>query len=317
MNLVKAFSGLSGRAGLFLKTKSPEILLVSGIGLIVTGVVLACKETLRVEEIFDEIEQRKEKIENAVAVAEQAGDDEIELVYTVNDQQRDLVKTYAKAGLRLVRLYAPGALCVGGGIACIIWGHRILKGRLVGVMAAYKGLKEAYDGFYERVREKYGDEEAELLKHGGMGYEKVLNEDTGEERPAMILPNGVALSPYSRLFDELNAPRTWSKSPAHNLYFLRCQENAANEWLRIRGHFFLNEVYDLLDLERTEAGAVVGWKLGNGDDVIKFGIFDTYGMYEPEDVGVSANGIMLDFNVDGVIYDKIETKKPALMTRRF
>lgn len=43
------------------------------------------------------------------------------------------------------------------------------------------------------------------------------------------------------------------------MMFLRRQQDYANEMLKARGHLFLNEVYDLLDIPRSKAGQVVGW----------------------------------------------------------
>ena len=55
---------------------------------------------------------------------------------------------------------------------------------------------------------------------------------------------------------------------------------------------------------RDIAGAITGWVKGNGDNFVDFNIHD--GLFEGED----ANGRLvtkwaLDFNVDGVMYDKI------------
>jgi hypothetical protein len=79
-----------------------------------------------------------------------------------------------------------------------------------------------------------------------------------------------------------------------------------------------NEVYDLLGIPRTKAGAVVGWVKGHGDDFIDFGIFDdgvegyrgvkvcdTIGEERRDFVNGYRDSILLDFNVAGVIYDLI------------
>ncbi len=264
--------------------------------------VLACKATLKVEEVVDSVSEKKEKIEEALALQATNQDG---VVYSESDQQRDITLLYVQTGWEFVKLYAPSVMCLGLGIGCIIWGHKILKGRNIALMAAYKGLKESYDALNDRLEEKYGKEEASLLRNGGEGYEEIVDTETGEVRKAMILPNGVKLSPYSVLWDEVTAYKTWNKSSANNLYFLRCQENAANHRLDSVGHLVLNDVYSLLGLDHTSDGAVVGWKKGNGDDYVRFGIYDTYGMYEPDEKGRRADGIMLDFNVDGIIYDLI------------
>ena len=57
--------------------------------------------------------------------------------------------------------------------------------------------------------------------------------------------------------------------------FLRAQQNYWNQMLVARGHVFLNEVYDALGIERTQAGSIVGWVISeNGDNFIDFRIFD-------------------------------------------
>ena len=113
-------------------------------------------------------------------------------------------------------------------------------------------------------------------------------------------PNG--LSVYARFFDE--GCEQWSKNPEYNLMFLRSQQNYYNDMLKSRGHVFLNEVYDALGIPRTQAGAVVGWMISdNGDNFIDFGVFDGDRPRARDFVNGYERSILLDFNVDGVIYD--------------
>jgi hypothetical protein len=116
-------------------------------------------------------------------------------------------------------------------------------------------------------------------------------------------------SMYARFFDEYSG--TWSKDPEYNYIFLRCQQQWANDMLKARGHLFLNEVYDALGLQRTKAGSVVGWIISeNGDNYVDFGVFD-----DTQNARDFVNGrqgsILLDFNVDGVIYDRIDNREPV------
>lgn len=109
------------------------------------------------------------------------------------------------------------------------------------------------------------------------------------------------MSIYGRWFDE--GSLNWQKNTEMNHIFLECQQRYANNKLQAKGHMFLNEVYDALGLERSQAGAVVGWVInGDGDGYIDFG------MYEPGSnlfINNIEPRILLDFNVDGVVYDKI------------
>ena len=92
-----------------------------------------------------------------------------------------------------------------------------------------------------------------------------------------------------------------------NLVFLKAQQQYANDLLRAKGRLFLNDVYDMLGIEKTKAGQIVGWVYDpenpNGDNFVDFGIYDM----SKERVRAFVNGyeatILLDFNVDGNIWD--------------
>ena len=114
-------------------------------------------------------------------------------------------------------------------------------------------------------------------------------------------------SDYARFFDD--SCRDWKKNPEFNLMFLRAQQNYANDLLISRGHLFLNEVYDMLDIPRTKAGQVVGWVYNPenpvGDNYVDFGIYDIRRQENRDFVNGYERSILLDFNVDGNIWDLI------------
>lgn len=134
------------------------------------------------------------------------------------------------------------------------------------------------------------------------GYEE-LTVDMKPEGSTKI--EGQSCSQYARFFDD--GCTGWSRDPEYNLMFLRCQEQHANERLKTKGHLFLNEVYDSLGIPRTKAGQMVGWiyDSNNGDNYVDFGIFNG-----SENSRAFVNGrersILLDFNVDGDIWNLIE-----------
>ena len=101
------------------------------------------------------------------------------------------------------------------------------------------------------------------------------------------------------------------KEPQYNQLFLKAQQNYWNNMLQNRGHVFLSEIYDSLGIERTQASMIVGWMLGaeGGDNFIDFGIFDGENAKARDFVNGYEKSILLDFNVDGVIYDLFTKKK--------
>ena len=122
-----------------------------------------------------------------------------------------------------------------------------------------------------------------------------------DKTPEEIIQN---LSPYARFFDESSTQ--WSHNPEYNLMFLNAQQNYANDKLHAVGHLFLNEVYEMLGLPHTKAGSVVGWVMNKGgDNCVDFGIYDLHNQIKRAFVNGFEPSILLDFNVDGVIYDLI------------
>ena len=111
-------------------------------------------------------------------------------------------------------------------------------------------------------------------------------------------------SQYARYFNSGCA--AWTKDPECNLVYLRHQQNYATELLRHRGYLFLNEVYDMLGLPRTKAGQVIGWVYDEanpvGDNYVDFGI---YNERNEDFVNGYAESLLLDFNVDGNVLDKL------------
>lgn len=282
-----------------LKTQkaSPTILLgVSVVGVAATA-VLAGKATLDLEHVMDIHEERMAK--RAVLVREDRPE------YTEAQAKSDFALIHVKTAGNLLRLYGP-TLAVGGvTIASMIGSHRILNGRNAALAAAYATLDTAYREYRQRVRDEYGEEVDEKFYLGRSDIPVVDEKDkpTGEVEKIQTAGS----NPYTFLFHEFND--NWNEAkPEYNFLFLRQQQNWQNDRLRARGHLFLNEVLDDLGLERTKAGAVVGWIWnGDGDNVVDFGLFSEasqdHALYNM--VTGAEKGLWLNFNVDGVIHDKI------------
>jgi hypothetical protein len=276
-----AVSQFIGRKGLIAKKQSPHIFFTAGVIGTVTSTVLACRATLKLSETLDEIQTNVDAIK-----ADPIAND---------DKDRQLTHAYIHGGLKLGRLYGP-SLAVGVvSISALTGAHINLSRRNTALMAAYTAVQNAYDNYRERVRNELGAERELDLYHARVGLEQ---SDSGDE---VKISDPNKWSPYARFFDE--GSTQFEKNAEFNRLFIQCQQNYLNELLRARGHVFLNEVYDALGLDRSQAGAVVGWVIGDqGDNFIDFGMYEASNSqflngWEPR--------ILLDFNVDGVIFNKI------------
>lgn len=133
---------------------------------------------------------------------------------------------------------------------------------------------------------------------------RLFNLKSEEEYPENGIGQEMNVSQYAKVFDDARAG--WTKDPEYNLAFLKDQQNYCNDLLKAKGHLFLNEVYDILGIARTKAGAVVGWVYDErnpiGDNVVDFGLMHDYNY---DFINGYENTAILDFNVDGNILNYI------------
>lgn len=288
-----------------VKKHSPEILMVAGIAGTIVGTVLACKVTTKVSEI---IEEKNKNVEDVHTCLEEKPKE-----YTEEDSKKDLTIIYAQTGVKLFKLYAPAIGVMALSFASIIAGHKVLKKRNIAIAAAYAAIDKGFKQYRKNVIEEFGEGVDQQMRFGLKSKEiKKKDKDgkTVKETEYYIDPDANPLdniSEYARFFDV--ASTKFAKDPEYNMMFLRRQQDYANEMLKSRGHLFLNEVYDLLDIPRSKAGQVVGWvydKNGNtkGDNYVDFGLYRNDQGTRRFVNGLEYN-ILLDFNVDGVIYDII------------
>lgn len=297
----------AGKAEFTIKKNSPEILLGAGIVGFVGTIVLACRATCRADEVLEFHRRKIKDINDAKEIAD--ADPEGEMSYDIEIYRQDKAVRYLKTTGSLAKLYAP-TIAVGTlSLACILTSRNIMQKRYLGVVAAYNGLSAAFEEYRKRVRDEYGEGLDKHFRYGTTYDELPVYDENGKKtkekeqvektETGMVIPNDDSC----RFFDSSN--RNWDKNPTFSMMWLRGQQNILNDILHTRGHVFLNEVYDALGFPHTPQGAVLGWIDGEGDNCIDFGLYDP----NKENVRRFVNGvdnvIMLEFNHDGVIWDKI------------
>lgn len=278
---------LAGRAGLVLSKHAPTILTAAGTAGFIGTTILASKATLKVAETVAEETALLVKVHEA----QEAGK------LSDKDATHDKVVLYSRMTTKLAKLYAPAIILGVASIASLATGHGIMLKRNASMAAAYAAVDQAFKTYKKKVESKFG-KDAVLEALSSVATEDLTKDEMTVESVAAV--NDV--SPYGVIFDDTNV--NWSADEDLAMLHLKCQQQYANDILQTRGHIFLNEVYKMLGFPHTPAGAVTGWVKGNGDDFVDFNIFD--GMFEGEDQnGRTVTKWALDFNVDGVMYDKI------------
>lgn len=305
-----AVSRMAAGQVLTVRKNSPTILFGVGLASMVGSTVMACRATLKLEEVLNDIESDKKKAELAKEMVDN-GEVDTNVTYTQDEMNRDLTIISVRGVGKIVKLYAPSIILGGVGVVCLTRSHQILQQRNAALAAAYVAIERAFSTYRERVIEKYGEDEDRELYHGGEMVD-IIDGDTGKVVSTLVAELGEP-SGYARWFDEENP--NWNKPPYddNNWLFLRTQQNWANDFLHARGHLFLNEVYSMLGLSHTTAGAAVGWLYDrdnkNGDNYIDFGCWDQKDGTRPLDFhNGREDAILLDFNVDGPIWQLMDER---------
>lgn len=283
---------------------SPEILAGVGVVGVVGSLVMACKATTKLSDVLEESKEQLDKIK------EVAADPAYEEKYSQDDAKKDTTITYVQTAMKVTKLYAPSVILCAGSLGCLLASNNILKKRNAALSAAYMTIDKSFKEYRKRVADRFGEQIEKEIRYNIKAEEITKVDENGNEVTETVKqidnsddPN--SYSDYARFFDESCA--AWQNDAEYNLTFLKAQQQYANDLLKARGRLFLNEVYRMLGIDETKAGQVVGWVYNpdnpTGDNFVDFGIYDM----SRERVRAFVNGyepnILLDFNVDGVIWD--------------
>ena len=307
-NIANCVTRKIGRMSLLGKKYAPEGLIVLGVVGVVTTVVVACKATLKAEPILDEHENKLKRIEEEEKIAETSG-----TKFTEEEKGQLIVEADKTMYFSLAKLYAPAAGIGFVSITCFLISHGMIKKRYLSAVAAYTAVDGAFKEYRRRVRAEEGVEKDRHYRYG-TNVRQVIEDDgngnttvTEEE----YIENPSEYSLYAKIFDESNP--NWTKDPEQNRFFLQQKQNILNDRLRCVGHLFLNEVYDELGIEKTVAGQTIGWiydeKNPIGDNFVDFGIFNVQHEAARAFVNGTERSIILDFNVDGPILERVPLRK--------
>ena len=191
-------------------------------------------------------------------------------------EKRELTGVYLKTGLGFVKLYGPSVTLGALSITGILASNNILRKRNMALAAAYATIDASFKQYRGRVIERFGEQADKELRLGA----------------------------HQEKIEEPNAD--------YNAFFLKAQQELANHMLRANGFLFLNDVYEMLGIEKSRAGQAVGWvydknREDHGDNWVDFGIQEVY-RKRSDKPGDYEKVFLLDFNVDGPIMDHAEDK---------
>ena len=308
----------SNKIKVFFKKHGPTMLVYSGIGFVVGGTVLACKRTSKMHEVIEDtkhnIEEANSKLTNVNPVDEE---------YTEKENRKEIAKIYGKAAVNTAKVYALPTAISGTGIAMILGGHHIIKKRYVTIAGAYVTLNASYDAYRERVKAKIGEEEENKLYHnivteeveveGKNGKKKKVKKDYIKDASMYDVEYSKKTNPAAHEDVRFN-PLT-KKWEGFDLLAVEQANRILEARLPDHGDITLNDAHDVLDLStydakknkrkpyHTKPGSVVGWHYDPSDETRDSHIEIGWKPMSPKQELGEPGGIILTFNVDGVILD--------------
>lgn len=305
-NITRAF----GKIALAAKKNAPTILVATGVvsGVAATG--MAIRATLKCDAVLELHNENMKNIEKARYVVD--NDPDFEGTYTEEQEKADRKTVKVQTALQFAKLYFPTVALTALSVTCILAGHHMLSKRNAAVVAAFTAVSSKFDDYREMVKDRLGaDVERDIFKRI---IEEAELDENGE-------PNGDIHKEQSkkpvdmstdRFFDEFSS--LWNHNdPTMNVANLRAVTKTAQDKLVMQGYLFLNDVYDMLGIQRTPAGQVLGWIYDKDhmDTIVDFGVYldptvieDPWDFVndEPWDGNI---GILLNFGGLEIMYDKI------------
>ena len=305
--LIKNATALSRRSNCIIKKNTPELLIVAGVGGLIVSAVMACKNTMKLPDILEDMEESLEEIHDKVAAEEEkAAAENREPKINVG---HETTMVYVNTGIKIAKLYA---LPIGLGVLSVLSiadSNKIMRQRNAALTAACVATDQAFKDYRSRVVEKFGEAADKELKHGI--HEEEIEETTvdgkGKEKKVTKKIKVADLgteSPYVKYLTRTNP--FWENDEQLMLFNIKAKQNYLNDRLHVMHSVTLNEAYEELGFKRTKAGMVCGWTdehiSNDGDGFIQFDVTEVCVVNEN---GGYERAYAIDFNVDGCIYEKM------------
>lgn len=295
----------AGKSWLVCKKNSPLIFTGFGIFSLGASLITMHRAALKSGPILQKHKEKLAEMAEAYEVAQEDPD----LEYDKQIYRQDLMVQTVQTGISLTKVYA---LPIGLGAASLtsfLVAENILNKRYLGAVCAFNAVSEAFSGYRERVRDEYGEKLDRHFLYGTEYGEETITvvDENGKKKKEKIeteeTDSSLIKSPTAVFFDESNP--NWDKNAGFNKHFLLVQQEVFTRKLKAKGYLFLNEVYEGLGFEAQPFGQLIGWVDGIGDGYVDFGISNQDDQNVRRFINGQENVVLLDFNHDGVIYDKI------------
>lgn len=281
------------------KKHSPAALFVVGIVGVGTTAVLAGRAALKISDI---LEESNDELSVTIEVDKNTAEGNEELV------KKATFGLQLRTAIKIARACAPAAIFGIATVGALTGSYVILQRRNAGLVAAYGVMHRGFEEYRARVVEDQGAEKDLAYRYGTVDKEFAEETKNGTvvktvkviDTDNIDLKNG-----YARWYDGENP--NWNELPNQNTHYIQGIEQTLNNRLRLGRIVFLNEAYALLGMPKTPEGHLVGWVANSkkGDGYIAITPVGDQ-VHQDQFAMGRVMELLLDFNVDGVVYDLID-----------
>lgn len=211
--------------------RKPEILMVVGIGCMVTSTVTAIKATPKAIQLLEAAKEEQE-VEELTPV--------------------ETVKATWKC-------YIPTAVSGVVGISCLIGASSVSAKRSAALATAYKLSETAFAEYKDKVAETIGEKKEKTVRD--KVNKKKLESEPVRKSEVIVTGKG-----ETECYDVLCGRRFRS-----DIDKIKKAENVINERMLRVGYISLNEFYEEIGLPTTDLGELLGWNTDIGLIKLYFG----------------------------------------------
>lgn len=260
INLPAPVMRFAGKAGNWIVKNGPTIMEVAGGAMAISGAVMACKATLKVDTVLEQHRVRMDRIAEAKAISEENGDGE----FTEKDVRQAKFEAYRDTTFELIKLYGP-AFAVGmSGVGLMQSAFYITERRRATAVAALTSLDQMYQGLLQSANDN-------MIDITNNPTTQILDapEDGEEPQETMIVDPEKDTDPFFFIFDSTN-PNWCNSSFLLNERFLRTTLDAFN--YRLSGYavpqVWINDILKAFDMKEKDYGHFYGYNAACGDTIV-------------------------------------------------
>lgn len=295
--IVKTLSTVSKTVG----KHSPLLLTVTGVVGLGATAVFSYKAAKKVEVIVEKVEYSRNSEEEILALESIHPNDRTE-------EQEVALFEYQSYFTPVNRmevakdLVGAVALPVTTGvlsIAAIALSYHIQNNRIVNLAAALATATAEQQFYRAKYKAQYGEEEYNKFMTPTATETRTITDEKGKEKQVEATVKSEVPSMHGEWFDK--SSEYVRDDHDYNMAYVRSiSENLELRMFR-KGFLLMNEAYDALGLERTRAGALLGWSTREG-----FNIVPEVTHCLDQETGETLPQIYMKWTTPKYIYDQVE-----------